>query len=116
MVTVRIKQLPVDTFSYYQWFILGLHELEKQGKLKLKYRISIIDRIALLWISSKWIAGVLRRLIYYFDKIPRSNLIGEIENDGIKRTFTIDSKDSPFIFAVDLLKKCDIYFKNQLLF
>lgn len=113
MVTVTITQLPVDTFSYYQWLILGLHELEKQGKLKLKYRISIIDRIALLWISSKWIAGVLRRLIYYFDKVPRFNLVGVIDNDGIKRTFTIDSKDSPFIFAVDLLRKCDIYFKSQ---
>ena len=113
MLTVTITQLPVDTFSYYQWLILGLHELEKQGKLKLKYRISIIDRIALLWISSKWIAGVLRRLIYYFDKVPRFNLVGMIDNDGIKRTFTIDSKDSPFIFAVDLLRKCDIYFKSQ---
>lgn len=113
MLTVTITQLPVDTFSYYQWLILGLHELEKQGKLKLKYRISIIDRIALLWISSKWIAGVLRRLIYYFDKVPRFNLVGVIDNDGIKRTFTIDSKDSPYIFAVDLLRKCDIYFKSQ---
>ena len=113
MITVTINQLPVDTFSYYQWLLLGLNELEKEGKLKLRYKVSLLDRFALLWNNSKWVAGVLRRLIYYIDKVPRYNLIGEVEMDGAKRTFTVDSKDSPFIFTERLLKECDVYFKNQ---
>ena len=100
MITVTINQLPVDTFSYYQWLLLGLNELEKEGKLKLRYKVSLLDRFALLWNNSKWVAGVLRRLIYYIDKVPRYNLIGEVEMDGTKRTFTVDSKDSPFIFTL----------------
>lgn len=113
MITVTINQLPVDTFSYYQWFLLGLNELQKEGKLKLEYNVSFLDRFALLWNSSKWVAGVLRRLIYYFDKVPRYNLIGEIACNGKKRSFTMDSKDSPFIFTEKLLQQCDVYFKLQ---
>jgi len=113
MVTVRITQLPVDTFSYYQWFLLGLHELKKEKKIKLEYDITLIDRISLFWCSSKWVAGTIRRMIYYFGKAPRYNLVGEVENNGIKRTFTVDSKDSPFIYTVKLLRNCDVYFKNQ---
>ncbi len=113
MITVTINQLPVDAFSYYQWFLLGLNELEKEGKLKLKYEVSLLDRFALLWNNSKWVAGVLRRLIYKMYKVPRYNLIGEIECDGEKKSFTMDCKDSPFIFAEKLLKGCDFYFKLQ---
>ena len=113
MITVTITQLPVDSFSYFQWFLLGLNELEREGKLKLKYKVSILDRFALLWNNSKWVAGVLRRLFYYIDKVPRYNLIGEIESDGNKRSFTMDCKDSPFIFTEKLLQECDVYFKFQ---
>lgn len=113
MITVTINQLPVDTFSYYQWFLLGLNELEKEGKLKLKYNVTLLDRFALLWNNSKWVAGVLRRLIYYMQKLPRYNLVGVIECNGTKKSFTMDCKDSPFIFAEKLLKECDAYFKLQ---
>jgi len=112
-ITVTILQLPVDSFSYFQWLLLGLNNLEKEGLLKLKYRISLIDRISLLWFNSKWVAGALRRLIYYIHKVPRYNLIGEIEYNGTKKTFTLDCKDSPFIFTEKLLKQCDAYFKLQ---
>ncbi len=110
-ITVTIKQLPVDSFSYFQWLLLGLKELEEEGLLKLRYNISLFDRIALLWFNSKWIAGALRRIIYYINKVPRHNLIGEIECDGTKKTFTLDCKDSPYIYNVKLLKECDCYFK-----
>ena len=113
MITITINQLPVGTFSYYQWFLLGLNELQNEGKLKLKYKVSFLDRFALLWNSSKWVAGVLRRLIYYFDQVPRYNLIGEVEYGSNKRSFTMDCKDSPFIFTEKLLKQCDVYFKLQ---
>lgn len=110
-ITVTINQLPVDSFSYFQWLLLGLKELENEGLLKLKYHISLFDRIALLWFNSKWVAGALRRLIHYVNKVSRYNLVGEIECDGIKKTFTLDSKDSPYIYTVKLLKECDYYFK-----
>lgn len=113
MVTVTINQLPVDSFSYFQWFLLGLNELESAGKLKLKYDVTLLDRFALLWNNSKWISGVLRRVIYKINKVPRYNLIGEVEYNGRRRSFTIDCKDSPFIFAEKLLKDCDAYFKLQ---
>ena len=112
-ITVTIRQLPVDSFSYFQWLLLGLKELENEGLLKLKYNISLLDRIALLWFNSKWVAGALRRIIAYVYKVPRFNLIGEIDCDGVKKTFTLDSKDSPYIYTVKLLKECDIYFKLQ---
>lgn len=110
-ITVTINQLPVDSFSYFQWLLLGLKELEQEGLLKVKFNISLFDRIALLWFNSKWVAGAIRRIIYYVNKVPRYNLIGEIECEGTKKTFTLDCKDSPFIFDIDLLKKCDNYFK-----
>ena len=113
MITVKITQLPVDTFSYYQWFLLGLNELQKENKLKLVYDISFIDRFSLFWCNSKWVAGIIRRMIYYFGRAPRFNLIGVIEDSDVKKTFTIDSKDSPFIYTIKLLKECDVYFKNQ---
>lgn len=113
MVTVTINQLPVDSFSYFQWFLLGLNELESAGKLKLKYDVTLLDRFALLWNNSKWISGALRRVIYKINKVPRYNLIGEVEYNGRRRSFTIDCKDSPFIFAEKLLKDCDAYFKLQ---
>ena len=110
-ITVTINQLPVDSFSYFQWLLLGLKELEKEGLLKVKYNISLFDRIALLWFNSKWVAGAIRRIIYYVNKLPRYNLIGGIEYEGTNKLFTLDCKDSPFIFDVELLKKCDYYFK-----
>lgn len=113
MITVTINQLPIDSFSYFQWFLLGLHELERDGKLKLKYKVNMIDRFALLWNNSKWVAGAMRRLIYYSNKVLRYNLIGNVEYGNIKKTFTIDSKDSPYIFTEKLLKECDVYFKLQ---
>lgn len=110
-ITVTINLLPVDSFSYFQWLLLGLRELENEGSLTLKYHITLLDRIALLWFNSKWVAGALRRVISYVYKVPRFNLIGEIECEGIKKSFTLDSKDSPYIYNVRLLKECDSYFK-----
>ncbi len=113
MIKVIITQLPTESFSYFQWFLLGLYELKKEHKISLSFRINIFDRIVLLFFNNKYVAGVARRLIHRFIKVPRYNLVGHIIYNNHKKTFTIDSKDSPFIFTVDLLEKCDVYIKNQ---
>lgn len=112
-IKVTITQLPIDTFSYFQWFLLGLYELNEQKKIQLKFKISLIDHIILLWFNNKFLAGTLRHLKHRFLKVPRYNLLGYVEYNGTKRTFAIDPKDSPFIFTTDHLEKCDCYFKNQ---
>ncbi len=113
MIDVTIRQLPVESFSYFQWFLHGLYELEDKGQLSLHFKISLIDRICLLWFDSKWVSGTIRRLIHKYIKVPRYNLIGEVSQNGFTSRFAIDCKDSPFIFTVDDLVKCDVYFKNQ---
>lgn len=113
-VKVIIKQCPIDSFSYFQWFLVGLYQLEKEGKIRLKFKIPIWDRIVLFWFNNKYITGGLRRFVNKFRKIPRYNLLGEILNtDGKKYTFAIDSKDSPFIYTVKDLNDVDAYFKLQ---
>lgn len=46
-------------------------------------------------------------------KYPNYNLIGYVKEGDKKRYFTIDSKDSPFIFNDLLLEKMDVYYKIQ---
>ena len=112
-IKVVITQLPIESFSYFQWFLLGLYQLRDDGKIQLEFKISLIDRIVLLWFNNKYIAGGSRRILNKFKKIPRYNLIGYITNGNLKKTFAIDSKDSPFIFTIKDLVNCDCYFKNQ---
>lgn len=113
MKTVIIRQLPVESFSYFQWFLLGLYMLRDRGEIKLKFRISFIDRLCLFFFDSKWIAGTVRRLINLKKYNLRYNLIGEVIDSNRKATFVIDSKDSPFVFTLSDLEHCDAYFKNQ---
>lgn len=113
MINVIIKRLPTECFSYFQWFIYGLYKLEDEGYIKLKFRISIIDRICLLIFNNKWISGSTRRLLQKFRKVPRFNLRGEIHDNKIHKSFVIDSKDSPYVFTIKDLENCNVYFKNQ---
>lgn len=112
-IKVIITQLPIDTFSYFQWFLLGLYELEIKGEIELKFKISLLDKIVLLWFNNKYLAGVIRQLKHRILKVPRYNLLGYIESNNIRKSFVIDSKDSPFIFNVEHLKNYNCYFKNQ---
>lgn len=112
MVVVVIEKLPIATFSYFQWFLLGLYELEQKHEIKLKFRISLASRFALLWCNNKYVGGALRTISNKMSH-PDCNLMGYIVVDGIKKTFTIDPKDSPFLYDVAKLESCDIYFKLQ---
>lgn len=111
---VIIRRCPVDTFSYFQWLLTGLYQLEQEGKIKLRFKISLLDKMSLFWFNNKYISGGIRRILNRFRKVPRYNLFGEIRTtDGKRKSFAVDPKDSPFIFTVSDLKKCDAYFKLQ---
>lgn len=113
-ITVIIQKCPIDSFSYFQWFLVGLYQLEKSGEICLKIKVPLFDKIALFWCNNKYIAGALRRFAAKFFAVPRYNLVGTvISEDGISKTFAIDSKDSPFVFTVEDLRNCDAYFKLQ---
>lgn len=114
MTTVIIKQCPTESFSYFQWFLLGLYMLDKKNEIKLRIKVPLIDRLLLFSVENKYIVGGSRRIFNKYKKNIRCNLIGEvIDNNGKKHSFAIDSKDSPFIFNVKHLISCDAYFKNQ---
>ncbi len=87
--------------------------LRDQGKIKLDFRISLIDKVCLFLFDSKWVAGVVRRIVNLKKRNIRYNLLGEVIENGKRATFVIDSKDSPFMFTLTDLENCDVYIKNQ---
>ena len=95
-------------WSYFQIFLLGLYELEKQKKIKLKFRAGLI-----FWISTlPFTIPGLNRLKQLFQE-DSYMLEGYIINNGIKKTFCIDSADAPFLFSSKHLQLFDFYFKMQ---
>lgn len=117
MIKVVITHLPIASFSYYEWLLLGLYEMERKNIIKLKFKIGFISRFALLWCDNKYISGGLRRVINDYTKNPSYILQGYVqyEQDGkIKiRRFAYDSADAPFIYDDELLSIVDVYFKMQ---
>lgn len=113
MKEVFITKLPISSFSYYQWLLLGLYELEQKNEIKLHFRVPLISRIVLLWFNNKYIAGVARQLVNRFDKNINYNLVGFVKDGTNQRSFTVDPKDSPYIYDVSKLESCDKYFKLQ---
>lgn len=104
-------------WSYFEWFILGLQQLDEKGEISLKfelpfhfYLITILKNSVLL----KLLAKCIRR----FCKSSQSyNLDGyiEIHKDGqiIRNRFTIDCADSPFSYDSKKLQDVAVYFKMQ---
>lgn len=113
MKEIVITKLPISSFSYFQWLLLGLYELDRKKEIKLKFRIPIVSRVVLLWCNNKFIAGVARRFVNQYMKDINYNLVGYVKDGTIKKSFTVDSKDSPYIYDVDKLVACDKYFKLQ---
>lgn len=113
MINVIITKLPIVAFNTYQWLLLGLNELERQGIIKLSYDIPFLNKFILLWTSNKWISGVARRFIHRTDTLDDFTLLGKIEKDGFTKSFALDPKDSPNIFNVECLENVDSYFKLQ---
>lgn len=105
---IVITSIPVHYWSYYQWFILGLYELEKKGLIKLKFKTDFITKISTL-TDNKYLL-FLRR---YIKRKPYCNLDGYFLYNGRKSTFTIDCDDSPYMYSGKRLESCSVYFKMQ---
>ena len=114
---IVITHLPIASFSYYEWLLLGLYELERKGEIRLKFKINILSRIVLLWCDNKYISGGLRRLINDYTRNPSYTLRGYVifkeGADIVKRSFAYDAADAPFIYEDSLLNIVDVYFKMQ---
>lgn len=103
-------------WNYFQWFLLGLYELEKQGKINLKFRLPLASHI-LSFATEKHIVRIADKLRRLFEK-DTYNLSGYIDFDSEKeghkrRRFTIDSADAPYLFNSIKLNDNNIYFKMQ---
>lgn len=99
-------------WTYFQWFLLGLYQIEKQGIIDLKVKLPLGSKILSL-SNRKLILKVGNKLLKYFEK-DSYNMDGYILfPDGQKKTFTIDSADAPYLFDSVKLENNDVYFKLQ---
>lgn len=100
-------------WSYFQYFILSFYELEKQNKIRLKFRCDLWSYLSTK-INEKYIY-TLRLLRKACNTLCKDSYLleGYIKYDGIKRSFCIDSADSPFMYNSTCLDKVDVYFKMQ---
>ena len=99
-------------WSYYEWFLLGFYKLQEQGEIRLKFKTPFLSRL-LTYPNTRF---GYRVLSHFQRKLETDtyNMTGYVEfEDGIKRRFTVDSSDAPFMFNERLLKETDAYFKIQ---
>lgn len=113
--TIVITDLS-NRISYYQWFIYGFMLLAKDGTIRLKFNVPLSQ-----WILTKnhftFFVRCYNKLKHKVGKNveikSKGYLKGYIIDRNIKRTFCIDSADSPNMFSGKLLKEIDVYFKMQ---
>lgn len=101
-------------WSYFQYFILGLYELEKQNNIKLKFRCGLLYRLSKINTFNGRLNGRLFNELYsiYAQRNKHAYCLeGYILFNNTKKTFCIDCADSPFLFDLDLLKSKDSYFR-----
>ena len=108
-----------NRIDYYQWFLYGFMLMEKKGKIILKYRTSMTQRMLmsnLFWPLAKLIYKlrfiVMKRLGKY-DQKNKSLLRVYVKIRDERKSFCIDSADAPFLFSSKDLRERDIYFKIQ---
>lgn len=108
-----------NRIDYYQWFLYGFMLMEKKGKIILKYRTSMTQRMLmsnLFWPLAKLVYKlrfiVMKRLGKY-DPKNKSLLRGYVKIRDERKSFCIDSADAPFLFSSKDLRERDIYFKIQ---
>jgi hypothetical protein len=109
MTEIVITKIP--NWSYHQWFLLGLYMLEKEKKIKLKFKVNFQTRMSLI-TNNKYILYLVKILQWKMQSW-RSPLEGYAIIDGYKKFFCIDIYDDPNVFSSVLLSKVDIYFKMQ---
>lgn len=105
-------------WSYFQWFILGFYELEKMGwgGIELKFKLPLASKI-LSVANSNFVIRIADKIRRLFEN-DSYNMSGYIEyiDDAeklVRKFFTIDSADSPFLFDSRKLNDADVYFKIQ---
>lgn len=104
---VEITALPKH--SYFEWFLLGFYELERQGKICLKIHVDWTRTIA-KYTASKYINGPIKRV---FRKSESYYCEGYFNYCGKKVKFCIDCSDAPSSYDVNLLNEVVCYFKMQ---
>lgn len=109
---VRVVITSGYRWNYFQWFLLGLYELEKQKKIKLSFKLPFYSAL-LQHLSHPTLVRIASYL--QFKREPDAyNMDGYVVfEDGTRKTFTVDSADSPFLFDETRLKQVDVYFKMQ---
>lgn len=103
--------------SYIQWFVYGLMLLSRENKIRLKFRLSLIQRM-LLTNNMMLLWRAINKIKRMFDgsaevKAKALYMRGYVKIKGEKRTFCIDYADSPNMFSGKLLETVDCYFKLQ---
>lgn len=114
----RVVITAMNRYSYFQWFLLGLYYLEKEGKIRLSFKVrSLYERLSFL-NRSRLMTGFRRFAVKHGVSIRwlfrfSNNLEGYVQHNGERRYFCIDSNDNPFSFDSELLDKVTVYFKMQ---
>ncbi len=103
-------------WSYFQWFLLGFYELEKQGLIELKFYLPAASFL-LSKLSNKKLLRVVDKIRRLFE-VDSYNMDGYIEyfdsnHKRKKKFYTIDSADAPYLFDEKKLNSVDCYFKMQ---
>lgn len=107
---VVITSLP--RWSYYNWFLLGFYELERNGEIDFRLEVSFWSKLSTLKLPNI-VYKILNKFHEKFDE-DSYNLEGYISyENGSKKLFCIDCADSPFLFDSELLREKDCYFKMQ---
>lgn len=108
----------MNRYSYFQWFILGFYYMEREGRIKLSFKVrslyewlSFVNRSRLMTGFRRYAVshGIHQKWLFRFS----NNLEGYVLYRGEKRYFCIDSNDNPFTYDSELLDKVSVYFKMQ---
>lgn len=105
--TIGITALPKH--SYFEWFLLGFYELERQGKIELRMHLDWTRTVA-KYTSSRFVNGPIKR---FFRSSDRYNCEGYLSYQGKTVKFCIDCSDAPTSYDVKLLNEVVCYFKMQ---
>lgn len=116
---IKKRSVPIVTITkvgkrwvYFQTFILGFYEMERQGRISLRFRCEWLYRLSTLFPENPYIGRLLGKLNSYLT-VDLYNLEGFVNYDGKIKRFCIDSADAPYLFNSKHLDDMDVYFKMQ---
>lgn len=102
MIKVSIINIPSQYYNYCQWLLLGFKHLSDENKINLVYRQSYFHRI---------LSGLYRKVL---KKDSRDYcFIFKLSYRDKEVKLVYDFSDTPFLFDIERLLSCDLYFKAQ---